>query len=91
MELIDGNRIASDLIAELKAEVSLLQGRKPCLALVRVGDDPASVSYVRKKGQTAAEIGIESRNLLPPVTIGQAELEALDGLSALAASLRPFE
>ena len=83
MELIDGNRIASDLIAELKAEVSLLQGRKPCLALVRVGDDPASVSYVRKKGQTAAEIGIESRNLLPPVTIGQAELEALvDGLNA---------
>ena len=83
MELIDGNRIASDLIAELKAEVSLLQGRKPCLALVRVGDDPASVSYVRKKGQTAAEIGIESRNLLPPATIGQAELEALvDGLNA---------
>ena len=55
MELIDGNRIAADIIAELKAKVSTLKGRRPCLALVRVGDDPASVSYVRKKEQT--EIG----------------------------------
>ena len=50
---------------------------------MRVGDDPASVSYVRKKGQTAAEIGIESRVLLPPVTIRQEELEGLvDSLNA---------
>ncbi len=83
MEVIDGNRIAADLIAELKAEVARIPGRRPCLALVRVGDDPASVSYVRKKGLTAAEIGIESRNLLPPVSITQAELESLvDGLNA---------
>jgi methylenetetrahydrofolate dehydrogenase (NADP+)/methenyltetrahydrofolate cyclohydrolase len=77
MELIDGNRIAAEIIAELKAEVSALKGRRPCIALVRVGDDPASVSYVRKKGQTAAEIGIESRILLPPATIEQAALETL--------------
>jgi methylenetetrahydrofolate dehydrogenase (NADP+)/methenyltetrahydrofolate cyclohydrolase len=77
MEAIDGNRIAAEIIAELKAEVSALVGRKPCIALVRVGDDPASVSYVKKKGQTAAEIGIESRVLLPPVSIRQEELETL--------------
>jgi methylenetetrahydrofolate dehydrogenase (NADP+)/methenyltetrahydrofolate cyclohydrolase len=77
MEVIDGNRVAADIIAELKAEISAIKGRKPCLALVRVGDDPASVSYVRKKGLTAAEIGIESRNLLPPVAIGQSALETL--------------
>ncbi len=77
MEVIDGNRIAAEIIAELKAEVSALKGRKPCIALVRVGDDPASVSYVRKKGQTAIEIGIESRILLPPATIDQAALEIL--------------
>ena len=48
-----------------------------------MGDDPASVSYVKKKGQTAAEIGIESRVLLPPVTIRQEELVALvDTLNA---------
>jgi methylenetetrahydrofolate dehydrogenase (NADP+)/methenyltetrahydrofolate cyclohydrolase len=74
MEIIDGNRIAADIVAELKAEVAALKGRRPCLALVRVGDDPASVSYVRKKEQTAAEIGVEGRVLLPPVTTTQAEL-----------------
>jgi methylenetetrahydrofolate dehydrogenase (NADP+)/methenyltetrahydrofolate cyclohydrolase len=77
MEVIDGNRIAADLIAELKAEVAAIPGRRPCIALIRVGDDPASVSYVRKKGQTAAEVGIESRVLLPPAEIEQSALETL--------------
>ncbi|MCF7687204.1 MAG: bifunctional methylenetetrahydrofolate dehydrogenase/methenyltetrahydrofolate cyclohydrolase FolD [Cephaloticoccus sp.] len=74
MNLIDGNQIASTIIAELKAEVSAINGRKPCIALIRVGEDPASVSYVRKKEKTAAEIGIESRIILPPETISHAEL-----------------
>lgn len=83
MELIDGNQIAADIIAELKAETAALPGRKPCLALVRVGEDPASVSYVRKKDRTAAEIGIESRMILPPENITQDELFAIiDGLNA---------
>ena len=74
MELIDGNQIASTIIAELKAEVTCITGRKPCIALVRVGEDPASVSYVRKKEKTAAEIGITSRIILPPITISQTDL-----------------
>jgi methylenetetrahydrofolate dehydrogenase (NADP+)/methenyltetrahydrofolate cyclohydrolase len=83
MELIDGNQIAATLVAELKAQVAATPGRRPCLALVRVGEDPASVSYVKKKEKTAAEIGIESRIILPPVTIPQAELEKLiDDLNA---------
>jgi methylenetetrahydrofolate dehydrogenase (NADP+)/methenyltetrahydrofolate cyclohydrolase len=83
MELIDGNKIAADIIAELKTEVSAIPGRKPCIALVRVGEDPASVSYVRKKEKTSAEIGIESRIILPPITISQAELfHLLDELNA---------
>jgi methylenetetrahydrofolate dehydrogenase (NADP+)/methenyltetrahydrofolate cyclohydrolase len=77
MELIDGNKIAATIIAELKAEVATLPGRKPCLALVRVGEDPASVSYVTKKEKASAEIGIESRLIFPPVTISQEELFAL--------------
>ncbi|MBL9209750.1 MAG: bifunctional methylenetetrahydrofolate dehydrogenase/methenyltetrahydrofolate cyclohydrolase FolD [Opitutaceae bacterium] len=77
MDLIDGNQIAAAIIAELKAEVASFPGRRPCIALVRVGDDPASVSYVKKKEKTAAEIGITSRIILPPVTISQAELFAL--------------
>ncbi|MFZ5494031.1 MAG: bifunctional 5,10-methylenetetrahydrofolate dehydrogenase/5,10-methenyltetrahydrofolate cyclohydrolase [Verrucomicrobiota bacterium] len=82
MELIDGNKIAADIIAELKTEVAALPGRKPCIALVRVGEDPASVSYVKKKEKTSAEIGIESRLIFPPVTITQDELfKLIDGLN----------
>jgi methylenetetrahydrofolate dehydrogenase (NADP+)/methenyltetrahydrofolate cyclohydrolase len=77
MKLIDGNKIAAAVIAELKAEVAAIPGRKPCLALVRVGDDPASISYVKKKEMTAAEIGVTGRVILPPAAIPQAELEAL--------------
>jgi len=83
MELIDGNKIAADIVAELKNQVASFSGRKPCIALVRVGEDPASVSYVTKKEKTSAEIGITSRLILPPVTITQDELFALiDGLNA---------
>ncbi|HVT73783.1 MAG TPA: bifunctional 5,10-methylenetetrahydrofolate dehydrogenase/5,10-methenyltetrahydrofolate cyclohydrolase [Lacunisphaera sp.] len=82
MELIDGNQIAAQIVAELKAEVASLPGRRPCIALVRVGEDPASVSYVTKKQKTSAEIGIESRLILPPVTISQDELfQLVDGLN----------
>ncbi len=83
MELIDGNVIAAKIIAELKAEVASFPGRKPCIALVRVGEDPASVSYVKKKEKTAVEIGITSRVILPPITITQADLfKLLDELNA---------
>ncbi|WP_415910465.1 bifunctional methylenetetrahydrofolate dehydrogenase/methenyltetrahydrofolate cyclohydrolase FolD [Oleiharenicola sp. Vm1] len=83
MEIIDGNQVAAEIVAELKAEVAGYTGRKPCIALVRVGDDPASVSYVKKKEKTAADIGIESRLIFPPVTITQDELCALiDTLNA---------
>lgn len=83
MDLIDGNQIAAAIVAELKAEVATFSGRKPCLALVRVGEDPASVSYVKKKEKTAAEIGVTGRVILPPVTISQAELfQLIDDLNA---------
>jgi methylenetetrahydrofolate dehydrogenase (NADP+) / methenyltetrahydrofolate cyclohydrolase len=83
MSLIDGNAIAARIIAELTAEVAALPGRRPCIALVRVGEDPASVSYVRKKEQTAAAIGVDSRIILPAVTITQGELFTLiDDLNA---------
>jgi methylenetetrahydrofolate dehydrogenase (NADP+) / methenyltetrahydrofolate cyclohydrolase len=83
MELIDGNQIAAAIITELKNEVAALSGRKPCIALVRVGEDPASVSYVKKKEKSAAEIGLTSRIILPPITITQDDLFALiDQLNA---------
>ena len=83
MELIDGNKIAADIVAELKTEVARLAGRKPCIALIRVGEDPGSISYVKKKEQVAAEIGITSRIMLHPTTMTEAGLCALiDQLNA---------
>src|SRR5690606_5812221 len=51
--------------------------------LVRVGVDPASVSYVKKKEKTAAEIGVTSRVILPPTSISEEELfKIIDDLNA---------
>ena len=61
MQLIDGNAIAKDIIAELTEKVSQLIQDKPTVAFIRVGEDPASVSYVNKKQQTAAKIGIHTQ------------------------------
>ena len=71
MELIDGNEIASAIVEELTELVSSFGGDKPCVAFVRVGEDPESVSYVRKKEKTAGQIGIESKLLVFPETISQ--------------------
>lgn len=82
MELIDGNLISKTIIEELTTEVSKLQGPQPTIAFIRVGDDPASVSYVNKKQKTAAQIGIKSELVLLPENITQEELFAhIDGLN----------
>jgi methylenetetrahydrofolate dehydrogenase (NADP+)/methenyltetrahydrofolate cyclohydrolase len=74
MELIDGNAVASDLLEELEKKVDSFENQKPCVAFVRVGEDPASVSYVRKKEKTAAKVGIESRLLVFPESINEDQL-----------------
>ena len=71
MELIDGNEIASAIVEELTNLVSSFGKTRPCVAFVRVGEDPASVSYVRKKEKTAGQIGIDSKLLVFPETISQ--------------------
>jgi methylenetetrahydrofolate dehydrogenase (NADP+)/methenyltetrahydrofolate cyclohydrolase len=84
MKLIDGNAIAESIIEELTAAVSQLPGSKrPVVAFIRVGDDPASVSYVRKKEKTAERIGIESRlYLLAEDVSKEALFEQIDALNA---------
>lgn len=83
MELIDGKAISEQILRETTAEVAALKGRKPCVAFVRVGDDPASVSYVNKKQRVAGELGIESRLFLfPDDTTKEALFDKLDELNA---------
>lgn len=83
MQLIDGNAIAESIVQELSSKVRSLPGRKPVVAFIRVGEDPASVSYVRKKQKTADRIGIESQLHLLPEDVSKATLfEQIDALNA---------
>lgn len=62
-QLIDGKAISQQIKDELKAEVEALRndGTDICLAVIQVGDDPASSVYVRNKKRACAYIGVESR------------------------------
>jgi methylenetetrahydrofolate dehydrogenase (NADP+)/methenyltetrahydrofolate cyclohydrolase len=81
MDLINGNEIAKIIIEELKTRVEGFTDGKPCVTFIRVGEDPASVSYVRKKEKTAHSIGIESRLKVFPRDITQNDL--LDQITEL--------
>ncbi|MDQ8202985.1 bifunctional methylenetetrahydrofolate dehydrogenase/methenyltetrahydrofolate cyclohydrolase FolD [Pelagicoccus sp. SDUM812003] len=83
MKLIDGKQIAKDIVTELTEEVAKIEGPKPCIAFIRVGEDPASVSYVRSKNRTAEKIGIKPLLFELPESITQAELiKKVDELNA---------
>lgn len=78
--IIDGREIAAEVRAEIKSEISLLKeksGMTPGLAVVLVGDDPASRVYVRNKGKACEEVGIRSFQHTLPADTGEEELLAL--------------
>jgi len=74
--LIDGKRIAEDIRSELAEKVALLKERGviPGLAVILVGDNPASVSYVTGKEKACAEIGIQSFETRFPEDVSEQEL-----------------
>jgi len=78
-ELISGKIISSQIKEELCLEVKQLKtkGIEPCLAVVLVGEDPASEVYVRNKKRTGEEIGMRSIGHNLPDTTTQRELETL--------------
>lgn len=83
MELIDGNAISQEILQELKTELAALDGPRPGVAFVRVGEDPASVFYVNKKQKVAAEIGVTSNLHVLPEDVSREELLSLiDRLNA---------
>jgi methylenetetrahydrofolate dehydrogenase (NADP+)/methenyltetrahydrofolate cyclohydrolase len=79
MVRIDGKAVAEKVLAETKARVGELarRGVKPGLAVVLVGDDPASRAYVRSKDRKAAELGLHSVKHELPAEAAQGELLAL--------------
>ena len=82
MVIIDGKALAAELRAELKEKIEIME-RKPGLAVVIVGEDPASQIYVRNKIKACGELGIRSYSYELPETATQEELETL--LDKLAA------
>src|SRR3954464_4511924 len=78
---IDGKAVAARLGAEVAGEAAALAARGvvPTLAVVLVGDDPASAVYVRNKTRAAREAGVDVRDHKLPATTTQAELELLIG------------
>lgn len=78
--LLDGAAMAKVIRGEVAAEVAALTaagGRKPGLAAVLVGEDPASHIYVQSKVKACDEVGMASRLITPPSTITEADLLAI--------------
>ena len=77
-QIIDGKALAAATKAEAAAEAAALkvQGIEPCLAVILVGENPASQVYVRGKVKDCGECGIKSLELRMPETTTQEELLA---------------
>ncbi|MBB5317274.1 bifunctional 5,10-methylenetetrahydrofolate dehydrogenase/5,10-methenyltetrahydrofolate cyclohydrolase [Tunturibacter empetritectus] len=77
--ILDGVAIAAQIKAEVAAEVQALSARgiTPGLAVILVGEEPASQIYVRTKVKTCGELGIFSEMITPPESITTDEMLAL--------------
>ena len=78
--IIDGKAIAAEIdrrVGEAVAQLEGLLGRKPGLAVVLIGDDPASEVYVRNKVRRATKAGMNSTEIRKPATISQDEAIAI--------------
>jgi len=75
-KIISGTEVAKEIRAELTERVSKLKARgvTPGLVMIRVGEDPASVSYVSGKEKAAAEIGVWSETIVLPESASEKEL-----------------
>jgi methylenetetrahydrofolate dehydrogenase (NADP+) / methenyltetrahydrofolate cyclohydrolase len=79
-QIIDGKAVAARIrteVAEGVRDLAARAGRPPGLAVVRVGDDPGSVIYVRNKIKAAQEVGVASFDHILPEATPEAELLAL--------------
>ncbi|MGW6057063.1 bifunctional 5,10-methylenetetrahydrofolate dehydrogenase/5,10-methenyltetrahydrofolate cyclohydrolase [Streptomyces sp. NPDC055189] len=77
--LMDGTGLARRIVeatSATAADIRRRTGSSPCLATVLVGEDPASVTYVRMKRARCEKAGIESRHVALPASVSTAELVA---------------
>jgi len=84
-ERIDGKKVSGAVLEECRAEIARLdgQGKKPGLAVVLVGSDPASQVYVGSKERTCTDLGMHSKKLEFPADMSQEDLlQAVADLNA---------
>ena len=85
-QIIDGKALSAAIKDEVRAEVPALErqyGRKPCLCVIIVGENPASQVYVRNKVKAAEYVGIDSQKIeLPVETSEEALLSRIAALNA---------
>lgn len=72
--LIDGKKIANEIQANIAARISKIGGRKPGLAFILIGDNPASQSYVKSKNKACASVGIVSTTITLAASIAESDL-----------------
>jgi methylenetetrahydrofolate dehydrogenase (NADP+) / methenyltetrahydrofolate cyclohydrolase len=83
-QLIDGKKVSADIREGLKKDIAAVKakGIEPCLAVVLVGENPASKKYVSSKEKTCAELGIISiAHKIPETTTQQDLLKLVDDLN----------
>ncbi|MFO8033856.1 MAG: tetrahydrofolate dehydrogenase/cyclohydrolase catalytic domain-containing protein [Candidatus Bipolaricaulota bacterium] len=76
VKILSGKEISAEIKAELKAKTDRLQehGVTPRIIMVRVGEDPASVSYMKQKEKTAAQVRVHSETLVLPEDASEQQL-----------------
>lgn len=82
--IIDGKQVAADIRAEVAQKVAALKknGKNACLAVILVGENPASVSYVTGKQKALAEVGMQDRSVhLPENTTEEDLLKLIEQLN----------
>ncbi|NGX43827.1 MAG: Bifunctional protein FolD protein [Chlamydiae bacterium] len=72
--IIDGKKIAEEIHGEIKEAIAHIVGRPPCLAVILVGEHPASKIYVSRKTRSCEEVGILSIKKVLPETVSEEEL-----------------
>ena len=83
MEIVYGSELSKELKSNLTKDIEEIKGRIPCLCVILVGDDPASVSYVRGKNKALHEVGMECRQFdLPEDTQEEELLKLIDSLNS---------
>lgn len=81
MKKLDGSALAKKIKTDLKLTISNIEGRKPKLAVMIVGEDPASMTYVNSKAKQCKAVGMES--VVERISEEASELEVLNVLNAL--------